>query len=192
MYKPIYKVAHKTVTELEWRCCPGYSGYDCMEGHPIYQQPVRMMPPFRGPPMKGPQFPEPQHEGPMFKGPMFKASPIEPAMKASPWSKPRRPPFSDFNSYPVPQFGPPSPPSYSETSFEPYPSELQPEPENQEPNLTDSNQNHELNQGAKEMIPGENPASGEEQLENENIGAYKTGFNTCYIQCTYTFFYTID
>uniref|UniRef100_A0A8C2X6S0 Elastin microfibril interfacer 3a n=1 Tax=Cyclopterus lumpus TaxID=8103 RepID=A0A8C2X6S0_CYCLU len=34
MYKPIYKVAHKTVTELEWRCCPGYSGYGCMEGHP--------------------------------------------------------------------------------------------------------------------------------------------------------------
>uniref|UniRef100_A0A668RPE1 EMI domain-containing protein n=1 Tax=Oreochromis aureus TaxID=47969 RepID=A0A668RPE1_OREAU len=34
MYKPLYKVAHKTVTELEWRCCPGYSGYGCMEGHP--------------------------------------------------------------------------------------------------------------------------------------------------------------
>uniref|UniRef100_A0A3P8Z4M7 EMI domain-containing protein n=1 Tax=Esox lucius TaxID=8010 RepID=A0A3P8Z4M7_ESOLU len=25
MYKPVYKVAHKTLTELEWRCCPGYS-----------------------------------------------------------------------------------------------------------------------------------------------------------------------
>uniref|UniRef100_A0A3P8WZW0 Elastin microfibril interfacer 3a n=1 Tax=Cynoglossus semilaevis TaxID=244447 RepID=A0A3P8WZW0_CYNSE len=39
MYKPIYKVAHKTVTELEWRCCPGYSGYGCMEGPPHQLQP---------------------------------------------------------------------------------------------------------------------------------------------------------
>uniref|UniRef100_A0A8C9Z4U9 Elastin microfibril interfacer 3a n=1 Tax=Sander lucioperca TaxID=283035 RepID=A0A8C9Z4U9_SANLU len=77
MYKPIYKVAHKTVTELEWRCCPGYSGYGCMEGHPVYQHPMKMMPPFKGPPMKGlqlkgPQFKGPQYKGPMFKGPMFK------------------------------------------------------------------------------------------------------------------------
>uniref|UniRef100_A0A3B3CZ07 Elastin microfibril interfacer 3a n=1 Tax=Oryzias melastigma TaxID=30732 RepID=A0A3B3CZ07_ORYME len=35
MYKPIYKAAHRTVTELEWRCCPGFSGYDCMDGHPM-------------------------------------------------------------------------------------------------------------------------------------------------------------
>ncbi|KAL1020976.1 hypothetical protein UPYG_G00007100 [Umbra pygmaea] len=28
MYKPVYKVAQKTLTELEWRCCPGYSGPD--------------------------------------------------------------------------------------------------------------------------------------------------------------------
>uniref|UniRef100_A0A672IP03 Elastin microfibril interfacer 3a n=1 Tax=Salarias fasciatus TaxID=181472 RepID=A0A672IP03_SALFA len=64
MYKPVYKVAHKTVTELEWRCCPGYSGYGCMKGHPVYQHPMRMMPPFKGPPMKGPSY-----KGPMFKGP---------------------------------------------------------------------------------------------------------------------------
>uniref|UniRef100_A0A4W6DYZ7 Elastin microfibril interfacer 3a n=1 Tax=Lates calcarifer TaxID=8187 RepID=A0A4W6DYZ7_LATCA len=60
MYKPMYKVAHKTVTELEWRCCPGYSGYGCMEGPPVYQHPMKMMPPFKGPPMKGPQFKGPQ------------------------------------------------------------------------------------------------------------------------------------
>uniref|UniRef100_A0A671VX49 Elastin microfibril interfacer 3a n=1 Tax=Sparus aurata TaxID=8175 RepID=A0A671VX49_SPAAU len=72
MYKPLYKVAHKTVTELEWRCCPGYSGYGCMEGHPVYQHNMKMMPPFKGPPMKGPQFKGPQYKGPMFKGPMFK------------------------------------------------------------------------------------------------------------------------
>uniref|UniRef100_A0A667X0K9 Elastin microfibril interfacer 3a n=1 Tax=Myripristis murdjan TaxID=586833 RepID=A0A667X0K9_9TELE len=53
LYKPIYKVAHKTVTELEWRCCPGYSGYGCMEGHSAYHPPMKFMPPFKGQP-KGP------------------------------------------------------------------------------------------------------------------------------------------
>uniref|UniRef100_A0A8D3AR99 Elastin microfibril interfacer 3a n=1 Tax=Scophthalmus maximus TaxID=52904 RepID=A0A8D3AR99_SCOMX len=72
LYKPTYKVAHKTVTELEWRCCPGYSGYGCMEGPPVYQHPMKLMPPFKGPPMKGPQLKGPQYKGPMFKGPMFK------------------------------------------------------------------------------------------------------------------------
>uniref|UniRef100_A0A8C7DTX9 Elastin microfibril interfacer 3a n=1 Tax=Oncorhynchus kisutch TaxID=8019 RepID=A0A8C7DTX9_ONCKI len=54
MYKPVYKVAHKTLTELEWRCCPGYSGYGCMEGPPAYQHLIKAMPPFKGPPFKGP------------------------------------------------------------------------------------------------------------------------------------------
>uniref|UniRef100_A0A8D3A6K3 EMI domain-containing protein n=1 Tax=Scophthalmus maximus TaxID=52904 RepID=A0A8D3A6K3_SCOMX len=31
-YKPKYKVGFKTVTELEWRCCPGYSGEQCHDG----------------------------------------------------------------------------------------------------------------------------------------------------------------
>ncbi|CAL8325516.1 unnamed protein product [Merluccius merluccius] len=31
-FKPTYKVGHKTVTELEWRCCPGYSGENCHDG----------------------------------------------------------------------------------------------------------------------------------------------------------------
>uniref|UniRef100_A0A3Q3LEY1 Elastin microfibril interfacer 2b n=1 Tax=Mastacembelus armatus TaxID=205130 RepID=A0A3Q3LEY1_9TELE len=30
-FKPTYKIAYKIVTELEWRCCPGYQGYDCRE-----------------------------------------------------------------------------------------------------------------------------------------------------------------
>ncbi|KAM4534221.1 EMILIN-2 isoform 2-T2 [Odontesthes bonariensis] len=30
-FRPTYKLAYKTVTELEWRCCPGYQGQDCME-----------------------------------------------------------------------------------------------------------------------------------------------------------------
>ncbi|XP_051525061.1 EMILIN-2-like [Myxocyprinus asiaticus] len=29
--KPMYKVGYKQVTELEWRCCPGYQGHDCTE-----------------------------------------------------------------------------------------------------------------------------------------------------------------
>uniref|UniRef100_A0A8B9RL49 Elastin microfibril interfacer 3a n=1 Tax=Astyanax mexicanus TaxID=7994 RepID=A0A8B9RL49_ASTMX len=28
-YKPMYKVIHKTMTELEWRCCPGFTGVGC-------------------------------------------------------------------------------------------------------------------------------------------------------------------
>ncbi|XP_042366133.1 EMILIN-2 [Plectropomus leopardus] len=30
-FRPTYKIAYKTVTELEWRCCPAYHGYDCLE-----------------------------------------------------------------------------------------------------------------------------------------------------------------
>lgn len=30
-FRPVYKISYKMVTELEWRCCPGYQGYDCME-----------------------------------------------------------------------------------------------------------------------------------------------------------------
>uniref|UniRef100_A0A8C6ZRQ2 EMILIN-2 n=1 Tax=Nothoprocta perdicaria TaxID=30464 RepID=A0A8C6ZRQ2_NOTPE len=31
-FRPRRTVAYKTVTELEWRCCPGYRGADCKEG----------------------------------------------------------------------------------------------------------------------------------------------------------------
>uniref|UniRef100_A0A8C0H6Q9 EMI domain-containing protein n=1 Tax=Chelonoidis abingdonii TaxID=106734 RepID=A0A8C0H6Q9_CHEAB len=30
--RPVYKVAYKTVTALEWKCCPGHSGISCEEG----------------------------------------------------------------------------------------------------------------------------------------------------------------
>lgn len=30
-FRPTYKIAYKTVTQLEWRCCPGHQGYDCRE-----------------------------------------------------------------------------------------------------------------------------------------------------------------
>uniref|UniRef100_A0A3B5LJ48 EMI domain-containing protein n=1 Tax=Xiphophorus couchianus TaxID=32473 RepID=A0A3B5LJ48_9TELE len=31
-HRPTYKVGYKTVTELEWKCCPGYSGEACHGG----------------------------------------------------------------------------------------------------------------------------------------------------------------
>ncbi|XP_066526291.1 EMILIN-3 [Hoplias malabaricus] len=54
-FKPKYKVGYKTVTELEWRCCPGHSGENCLDGAGS----DLMMPPFKGsvhgprPPFKG-------------------------------------------------------------------------------------------------------------------------------------------
>ncbi|XP_053186403.1 EMILIN-2 [Scomber japonicus] len=33
-FRPTYKIAYKTVTELEWRCCPGYQGLDCKDLKP--------------------------------------------------------------------------------------------------------------------------------------------------------------
>ncbi|XP_048856838.1 EMILIN-2-like [Brienomyrus brachyistius] len=30
-YRSMYKIGYKMVTELEWRCCPGYRGPDCKE-----------------------------------------------------------------------------------------------------------------------------------------------------------------
>ncbi|XP_059199743.1 EMILIN-2 [Centropristis striata] len=33
-FRPTYKIAFKTVTELEWRCCPGYQGLDCRDLKP--------------------------------------------------------------------------------------------------------------------------------------------------------------
>uniref|UniRef100_A0A3Q2CQ31 Elastin microfibril interfacer 2b n=1 Tax=Cyprinodon variegatus TaxID=28743 RepID=A0A3Q2CQ31_CYPVA len=30
-FRPTYKIGYKIMTELQWRCCPGYQGHDCME-----------------------------------------------------------------------------------------------------------------------------------------------------------------
>ncbi|XP_031421775.1 EMILIN-3 [Clupea harengus] len=45
-FKPKYKVGYKTVTELEWRCCPGYTGENCFDGPTSL--PDAMLPPFKG------------------------------------------------------------------------------------------------------------------------------------------------
>eukprot|EP00063_Salmo_salar_P027283 XP_014002118.1 PREDICTED: EMILIN-3-like [Salmo salar] len=128
MYKPVYKVAHKTLTELEWRCCPGYSGYGCMEGPPAYQHPIKAMPPFKGPPFKGPPIkgnpwsqtkgPPPMKSYPMLtKGPPMKEPP---PMKSYP-VKAKGPPPSNVKSYRIRPFGPPlTQPSYRGSSFKPY------------------------------------------------------------------------
>lgn len=65
------------------------------------------MPPFKGPSIKSQQLIGAQYKGPMFKGPMFKGPPINTAVKAKPWTQPKGPPASSFNSYPLRQFGPP-------------------------------------------------------------------------------------
>ncbi|XP_023847661.1 EMILIN-3-like [Salvelinus sp. IW2-2015] len=128
MYKPVYKVAHKTLTELEWHCCPGYSGYGCMEGPPAYQHPIKAMPPFKGPPFKGPLIkgnPWSQSKGhpPMKSYPMLtKGPPMKgpPPMKSYP-VKAKGPPPSNVKSYLIRPFGPPlTHPSYRGSSSKPY------------------------------------------------------------------------
>ncbi|CAL8313788.1 unnamed protein product [Merluccius merluccius] len=31
LFRPTYRIGYKLLTELQWRCCPGYQGYDCKE-----------------------------------------------------------------------------------------------------------------------------------------------------------------
>ncbi|XP_053572610.1 EMILIN-3-like [Bombina bombina] len=46
LYRPKYKIGHKIVTELQWRCCPGYSGEACQDGS-THQS--GSLPPYGGP-----------------------------------------------------------------------------------------------------------------------------------------------
>ncbi|XP_017932012.1 collagen alpha-1(XXVI) chain-like [Manacus vitellinus] len=32
LIRPTYKMSYRTVTTLEWRCCPGFTGSNCEEG----------------------------------------------------------------------------------------------------------------------------------------------------------------
>ncbi|XP_076617755.1 EMILIN-2 isoform X1 [Chaetodon auriga] len=50
-FRPMYKIAYKTVTELEWRCCPGYQGHDCREVKDMRLLQVERPPP--PPPVSG-------------------------------------------------------------------------------------------------------------------------------------------
>uniref|UniRef100_A0A3P8U5M5 EMI domain-containing protein n=1 Tax=Amphiprion percula TaxID=161767 RepID=A0A3P8U5M5_AMPPE len=42
--RPSYKVVYRTVTSLEWKCCPGFSGAACEEGNFMYLAPGLEMP----------------------------------------------------------------------------------------------------------------------------------------------------
>ncbi|XP_037312183.2 EMILIN-2 [Pungitius pungitius] len=56
-FRPTYKIAYKTVTELEWRCCPGFQGHDCWEVKDVHLLQVE-----RVPHVPAPQAPEPRLE----------------------------------------------------------------------------------------------------------------------------------
>lgn len=51
--RPSYKVVYRTVTSLEWKCCPGFSGPACEEGeskhaHKTHTAPNARLGPFKG------------------------------------------------------------------------------------------------------------------------------------------------
>ncbi|XP_021329823.2 EMILIN-3 [Danio rerio] len=129
-YKPMYKVAYKTVTELEWKCCPGYTGVGCTEGYgmkarPLFNGPMPAqkgpMPPFKGqmPMQKGPMPPfiGPMHmqKGPSspFKGPMpMQKGPMPPFKGPMPMQKGPMPSFKGpmpIQKGPMPSFKGPMP-----------------------------------------------------------------------------------
>ncbi|XP_041712362.1 EMILIN-3 [Coregonus clupeaformis] len=169
MYKPVYKVAHKTLTELEWRCCPGYSGYGCMEGPPAYHHPIKAMPPFKGslfkgPPVKGNPWSQTKGPPPMKSYPMLaKGPPMKgpPPMKSYPM-KAKGPPPSNVKSYPMRHFGPPmTQPSYPVSSFEPHPSvpqhHRQPDHHQPGPDHHSDPDHHEPDQHQPELEHHEEP-----------------------------------
>lgn len=39
-FRPTYKIAFKRVTDLEWRCCPGFTGPDCKDIKPVSNPPT--------------------------------------------------------------------------------------------------------------------------------------------------------
>lgn len=157
------------MTELEWRCCPGFSGYGCVETHPSYQHDLKETPPFKGPPMQGP---------PMFGGPP------SPAVKAGPWGR---------NPYARGHFGPPR--SYTHPSFEPEPLP-EPMPEPPEPHHPGPEQEHEegLSQGAAEESPEEeHPPPPPPGADREKTGGWCTPWEyRCFFKLLiffFTFFY---
>ncbi|MGH0148137.1 UNVERIFIED_CONTAM: hypothetical protein FKN15_023289 [Acipenser sinensis] len=91
-YKPKYKVGYKTVTELEWRCCPGFSGEGCHDGPtslPNLMPPFKdsMTPPgFKGQPSGHPQgHPEKHRPFPIGQPEQHKPFPIgHPEQKSIP------------------------------------------------------------------------------------------------------------
>uniref|UniRef100_A0A8C8LXP5 EMILIN-2 n=1 Tax=Oncorhynchus tshawytscha TaxID=74940 RepID=A0A8C8LXP5_ONCTS len=52
-FRPMYKVGYKLVTELEWRCCPGYQGHDCKDLKGVPSRQTVMGPQSNPPPAPG-------------------------------------------------------------------------------------------------------------------------------------------
>lgn len=124
LYKPVFKVAYNTMTELEWRCCPGFTGVGCNIGPTVYR--MKAMPPFKShvPSYKGPML---SHKGlqPSIKSPLssYKGS-MSPFKGPMPAFKGQMPSYNDplnvyeervpFHKGPVPLFqGPMSQPNYN-------------------------------------------------------------------------------
>uniref|UniRef100_A0A672L968 EMILIN-3-like n=1 Tax=Sinocyclocheilus grahami TaxID=75366 RepID=A0A672L968_SINGR len=71
-YKPMYKVAYKTMTELEWKCCPGYAGVGCtavygMKARPLFTGPLPGPRPMQKGPMPSFKGPNPSQKGPVIE-----------------------------------------------------------------------------------------------------------------------------
>ncbi|XP_047424580.1 EMILIN-2 isoform X2 [Mugil cephalus] len=64
-FRPMYKIGYKTVTELEWRCCPGYQGHDCREVKDFRLLQVERLP---NPPSPSGHFPAPKAPGQRTEG----------------------------------------------------------------------------------------------------------------------------
>ncbi|KAI6074250.1 Collagen alpha-1(XXVI) chain isoform X6 [Aix galericulata] len=46
LIRPTYKMSYRTVTTLEWRCCPGFTGSNCEEANIVQgSPPVPLLPP---------------------------------------------------------------------------------------------------------------------------------------------------
>ncbi|XP_077058055.1 EMILIN-2 [Siphateles boraxobius] len=74
--RPIYKIGYKQVTELEWRCCPGYQGHDCTELKVTPEKPKVVEEP-------RPDAPSPNSQQQSILGP-------EVFSETHPWSQPRQ------------------------------------------------------------------------------------------------------
>ncbi|XP_052396829.1 EMILIN-3 [Carassius gibelio] len=102
LFKPQYKIGYKTLSELEWRCCPGHSGENCGDG--TTSNPDEMMPPFKG------SFPQPGVNGYPRGHPNIPVSRLEPG-------KPFPFPGGHPDSKPIPSGH--LPPESPKTSYSP-------------------------------------------------------------------------
>lgn len=183
IYKPKYKVAHKTMTELEWRCCPGFSGVGCTNGHSPYG--MKAMPPFKGPapsykgvpsqkgpqpPLKGPMT---SHNRPMssIKGPMPPFIRPLPSYKGSANKGPMTPPNynrNQWNQLSTPYNSMGGYPSYPDSLYRPHmeheTEHIDPEPEQHIPLINEQDSEHDqIPDGQEPFTDYQDPLSAPQQ-----------------------------